>query len=224
MALEEGCMSLTESRCKHILQPLEDIDGERDGKDRGTFRLLKTVSIFLRLRGFQRGEPPFREMIIDGQPLVGKGCRALEQAVHLARTSARLRLINCHLDASEACVAEVIRLVTKMLGTGSGSYFLEELNLSENSLGDDAAGRIIEAAVRDRCRRDDATALWLDLSVNRIKNPQSLFQKMEVGVDLDCCYCSVQSVHGSALKVVGGDIFQHASKIDVSLFFFDSSH
>lgn len=106
-----------------------------------------------------------------------------------------------------------------MLGTGSGSYFLEELNLSENSLGDDAAGRIIEAAVRDRCRRDDATALWLDLSVNRIKNPQSLFQKMEVGVDLDCCYCSVQSVHGSALKVVGGDIFQHASKIDVSLFF-----
>lgn len=41
-------MSLTESRCKHILQPLEDIDGERDGKDRGTFRLLKTVSIFLR--------------------------------------------------------------------------------------------------------------------------------------------------------------------------------
>ncbi|CAK9082747.1 unnamed protein product [Durusdinium trenchii] len=181
MALEEGCMSLTESRCKHILQPLEDIDGERDGKDRGTFRLLKTVSIFLRLRGFQRGEPPFREMIIDGQPLVGKGCRALEQAVHLARTSARLRrieLINCHLDASEACVAEVIRLV-KMLGTGSGSYFLEELNLSENSLGDDAAGRIIEAAVRDRCRRDDATALWLDLSVNRIKNPQSLFQKME---------------------------------------------
>lgn len=46
-----------------------------------------------RLRGFQRGEPPFREMIIDGQPLVGKGCRALEQAVHLARTSARLRRI-----------------------------------------------------------------------------------------------------------------------------------
>ena len=52
-----------------------------------------------RLRGFQRGEPPFREMIIYGQPLLGNTsglathARALEQAVHLCRTSARLKCV-----------------------------------------------------------------------------------------------------------------------------------
>lgn len=46
---QEGSISLTELRCKHILKPLEDIDGERDGKDRGPYRLLKTVSVLLRL-------------------------------------------------------------------------------------------------------------------------------------------------------------------------------
>eukprot|EP00434_Breviolum_minutum_P038701 symbB.v1.2.034339.t1/scaffold4415.1/size39987/3 len=192
LALEEGSISLTELRCKHILKPLEDIDGERDGKDRGPYRLLKTVSVLLRLRGFQRGEPPFREMIIYGQPLLGNTsglathARALEQAVHLCRTSARLKcvqLINCHLDASEACVAEVIRLV-KLLGTCNGGHFLEELNLSENRFDDAAAGRLIEAAVRERCERSPqaagaSTALWLDLSVNCIKHPQTVFQKLE---------------------------------------------
>ena len=64
------------------------------------------------------------------------------------------------------------------MGTGSGTYFLEELNLSENNLDDHAAGRIIEAAVRDRCRRPTAP-LWLDLSANCIKHPQSVFKKME---------------------------------------------
>ena len=41
-------MSVTESRCKHLLKPLEDIDGERDGKDRGVLRLLKAISVLLR--------------------------------------------------------------------------------------------------------------------------------------------------------------------------------
>ncbi|CAL1144225.1 unnamed protein product [Cladocopium goreaui] len=119
VALEEGSLSLSELRCKHLLKPLEAIDGEREGRDRGAFRLLKAVSILLRLHGFQRGEPPFRELVIYGQPLLGRKehpspARALEQAVHICRSSAQLKcvqLINCHLDSSEACVAEVIRLV-----------------------------------------------------------------------------------------------------------------
>lgn len=51
---------------------------------------------------------------------------------------------------------------------------------------DDAAKRIIESALRDRCR-DGAAApaaaavLWLDLSSNCIKRPESVVQKMEVG-------------------------------------------
>lgn len=66
--------------------------------------LLRIAALFYsnpmaRLRGFQRGEPPFREMIIYGQPLLGNTsglathARALEQAVHLCRTSARLKCV-----------------------------------------------------------------------------------------------------------------------------------
>jgi hypothetical protein len=54
LAEKEGSLSLSELRCKHILKPLEAIDGEREGRDRGAFRLLKAVSILLRSRA---GEP-----------------------------------------------------------------------------------------------------------------------------------------------------------------------
>lgn len=64
------------------------------------------------------------------------------------------------------------------MGNGSKSYFLEELNLSENNFDDDAARQIIEAAVRDRCSKP-STVLWLDMSANCIKQPKKLFQKME---------------------------------------------
>ena len=46
---EDCSLTVTEPRCKHILKPLEQIDGERDGQDRGLYRLLKAISILLRL-------------------------------------------------------------------------------------------------------------------------------------------------------------------------------
>ena len=51
-----------------------------------------------RLHGFQRGEPPFRELVIYGQPLLGRKehpspARALEQAVHICRSSAQLKCV-----------------------------------------------------------------------------------------------------------------------------------
>ena len=67
---KEGSLSLSELRCKHLLKPLEAIDGEREGRDRGAFRLLKAVSILLRSR---YGEP----VAAGGSRCASKRCMGL---------------------------------------------------------------------------------------------------------------------------------------------------
>ena len=92
------------------------------------------------------------------------------------------------------CVAHIfgsqkhhLMLVKRRKLLGKGGHFLEELNLSDNRFDADAARRILETALRDRCRQgleagSGKVALWLDLSHNCIKRPQQLFEKLEVGL------------------------------------------
>lgn len=204
-ALESGVLSAARGRCAEFLRPLEDADGEREGRDRGSHRFLKAVNVLLRLKGFNSRDRmmPIREIELTGQPLLGftapnRGVgappgrpepvvRSLELAVHLARSSnhvVTMRLGECELsaDGGDKCVTEVARLV-RQVGIGSQARFLEEVDLHGNALDAEAVRKIVEAAVKERCERPRAYAgsppLWLDLSLNRVRNPATVFQNLQ---------------------------------------------
>lgn len=204
-ALESGILVAPRSRCAEFLSPLEDADGERDGRDRGTHRFLKAVTVMLRLKGFNSRDRmmPIREIELTGQPLLAfvaparpgsapagrpePMVRALEMAVHLARSSnhvSAMRLGDCELsgDGGDKCITEVARLV-RQVGIGREARFLSEVDLRGNSLDAESVRKIVEAAVKERCERpracQGAPPLWLDLSLNRVRNPESVFQNLQ---------------------------------------------
>lgn len=204
-ALEKGQLLASRGRVADFLKPLEDTDGEREGRDRGSHRFLKAVNVMLRLKGFNSRDRmmPIREIELTGQPLLaftapsrGAGAppgrpepivRSLELAVHLARSSnhvVSMRLGECELsaDGGDKCVTEVARLV-RQVGIGSQARFLEEVDLHGNGLDAEAVRKIVEAAVKERCERPRACAgappMWLDLSFNRVRNPATVFQNLQ---------------------------------------------
>lgn len=205
VALETGTLKAARENCGGFLGALEDADGERDGRDRGSYRFLKAVTVLLRLKGFNSRDQmmPITEIELNGHPLLaftmptraagappGKPeptVRALELAVHLARASASVlavRLGDCELspEGGDKCMTEVVRLV-RQVGIGSQARFLEEVDLHGNHMDADAVRKIVEAAVKERCERPRACAgcppLWLDLSGNRVRNPASVFQNLQ---------------------------------------------
>jgi len=204
-SLESGLLNVPRERCLDFLGPLEEAEGEREGKDRGSYRLLKAISVFLRLKGFNSRDNlmPVHEIDLSGHPLLAftqpsraagasglppkaePVVRTLELAVHLARAGACVTALKiAHGDLSpeggDKCITEVVRLVRRM-GIGSQSRFLEEVNLRGNFLDADSVRKIVEAAVKERCERAPAPTvpLWLDLSENRVRNPASLFQNLQ---------------------------------------------
>jgi len=204
-AIDSGILAAPRSRCAEFLSPLEDADGERDGRDRGTHRFLKAVTVILRLKGFMSRDRqmPIREIELTGQPLLAfvaparPGCapagrpepvvRALEMAVHLARSSnnvSSMRLAECELsaDGGDKCITEIARLV-RQVGIAREARFLSEVDLQGNSLDADSVRKIVEAAVKERCERpracEGAPPLWLDVSLNRVRNPESVFQNLQ---------------------------------------------
>lgn len=204
-ALTSGTLVAARPRVAEFLRPLEDSDGEREGRDRGSHRFLKAVNVLLRLKGFNSRDRmmPIREIELTGQPLLaftapnrGAGAppgrpepvvRSLELAVHLARSSNHvvvMRLGECELsaDGGDKCVTEVARLV-RQVGIGAQARFLEEVDLHGNTLDAEAVRKIVEAAVKERCERPRACAgappMWLDLSQNRVRNPATVFQNLQ---------------------------------------------
>lgn len=203
--LEDGKLSGSRELCGEFLGALEDADGERDGRDRGAYRFLKAVTVLLRLKGYNARDQmmPINEIELTGHPLLafttptraagappGKPeptVRALELAVHLARSSSivsTIRLGFCELspDGGDKCMTEVVRLV-RQVGIGSQARFLDEVDLHGNSMDAEAVRKIVEAAVKERCERPRACAgsppLWLDLSGNRVRNPGTVFQNLQ---------------------------------------------
>jgi len=211
-SLESGRLAAARELCGDFLGALEDADGERDGRDRGAYRFLKAVTVLLRLKGFNSRDPgrnpqdqmmPITDIELNGHPLLaftsptraagtppGKPeptVRALELAVHLARSSNKvsaIRLVGCELspDGGDKCMTEVVRLV-RQVGIGSQARFLDEVDLRGNSMDAEAVRKIVEAAVKERCERPRACAgsppLWLDLSGNRVRNPGTVFQNLQ---------------------------------------------
>mmetsp|Transcript_73728 Transcript_73728/g.238694 ORF Transcript_73728/g.238694 Transcript_73728/m.238694 type:complete len:702 (-) Transcript_73728:65-2170(-) len=204
-ALESGVLAAARGRCAEFLMPAEDLDGGREGRDRGTHRFLKAVTVLMRLKGFNSRDRmmPIREIELTGQPLMafvapsrGAGApnaklepviRCLELAVHLARSSnfvTAIRLGECELssEGGDKCATELVRLV-RQVGIGAQARFLEEVDLRSNALDAEAVKKIVEAAVKERCERpracEGAPPLWLDLSFNRVRNAQTVFQNLQ---------------------------------------------
>jgi len=204
-SLESGKLSAARELCGDFLGALEDADGERDGRDRGAYRFLKAVTVLLRLKGFNSRDQmmPITEIELTGHPLLaftpptraagappGKPeptVRALELAVHLARSSSSVsvvRMANCELspDGGDKCMTEVVRLV-RQVGIGNQARFLDEVDLHGNSMDAEAVRKIVEAAVKERSERPRACAgrppLWLDLGGNRVRSPGVVFQNLQ---------------------------------------------
>jgi len=204
-ALEKGVMDASRDRCVDFLCALEDADGERDGHDRGSYRFLKAVTVLLRLKGFNSRHKmmPITEIVLNRHPMLAftpptraagaPACkpeptiRALELAVHLARSSTNLvamHLGECELssDGGDKCITEVARLV-RQIGIGSQARFLEQVDLEGNFMDADAVRKVVEAAVKERCERPRACAgsppLWLNFKNNRVRNPSSVFQNLQ---------------------------------------------
>jgi len=204
-ALEKGTMNASRDRCVDFLGALEDADGERDGHDRGSYRFLKAVTVLLRLKGFNSRDKmmPITEIVLNRHPMLAftpptrvvgapaskpePTVRALELAVHLARSSTNIvamHLGECELssDGGDKCITEVARLV-RQIGIGAQARFLEEVDFEGNFMDADAVRKIVEAAVKERCERPRACAgsppLWLNFKNNRVRNPASVFQNMQ---------------------------------------------
>lgn len=204
-ALEKGIMDAGRDRCVDFLGALEDADGEREGRDRGSYRFLKAVTVLLRLKGFNSRDKmmPITEVVLNRHPLLAftpptrvagapaskpePTFRALELAVHLARSSTNvvaMHLGECELssDGGDKCITEVARLV-RQVGIGAQSRFLEQVDLEGNFMDADAVRKIVEAAVKERCERPRASAgcppLWLNFKNNRVRNPASVFQNLQ---------------------------------------------
>eukprot|EP00927_Polykrikos_kofoidii_P048927 TRINITY_DN43095_c0_g1_i1.p1 TRINITY_DN43095_c0_g1~~TRINITY_DN43095_c0_g1_i1.p1 ORF type:complete len:645 (+),score=84.02 TRINITY_DN43095_c0_g1_i1:167-2101(+) len=202
-ALESCALKAQRQRCMDFLSALEEADGDREGKDRGSHRLLKAVTVILRLKGFNARDHmmPIKEIDLEGHPLLaftqpirasasvsGKAepvLRSLELAVHLARSSSSVsavRLADCELgpEGGDKCISEVARLVRRV-GIGSQSRFLDEVDLRGNYFDGDSTRKIVEAAVKERSERPHeapTTPLWLDLSCNRVRNARVLFENL----------------------------------------------
>lgn len=203
-AIEEKRLSIPREACMDIITPLEDGDGERDGRDRGSHRLLKAITVLLRLKGYDNRDnmTPIEDIDLTGHPLLvftpparAAGAappkpepvvRTLELAVHLARSSSHvsmMRVSKCELsrEGGDKCMSEVVRLVRRV-GIGAQCRFLQEVDLSGNLLDAEAVRKIVEAGVKDRADRpQDApkAPLWLDLSMNRVRNPRTVFDNLQ---------------------------------------------
>lgn len=203
-SLETLVLRAPRTRCEAFLEPLEEAEGEREGKDRGSHRLLKALTVIARLKGFNNRDKPLPVVEIDfsANPLIftslpsrlgggppGKAetvIRSLELAVHLARNSDSVSRVQLHEtdlcpDPGEKCLTEVVRLVWRM-GIGRNSRFLEEIGLRGNSFDGDAAKKIVETAVKERCEfkagQESSAPLWLDLSGNCIRQPEVVFENL----------------------------------------------
>lgn len=204
-AIESGKLSAPRGRVADLLVVGEDADGSREGRDRGTHRFLKALTVLLRLKGFNSRDRmmPIREIELTGQPLMSfvpsarasaaprpklePVSRCVELAVHLARSSnfvTAMHLGDCELtgDGGDKCVAELTRLV-RQVGVGTQSRFLEEVDLHGNALDVDAVKKIVEAAVKERAEKphawNGAPPLWLDMSLNRVRNPKTVFENLQ---------------------------------------------
>lgn len=203
-ALESGSLIAPREKCMEYLGPLEDADGEREGKDRGSYRLLKAMTVLLRLKGYNSRDymMPIKEIDLTGHPLLaftlpqrGTGVspgrpeavvRALELAVHLARASNHVQSVKLGQtdlgpEGGDKCMTEVVRLVRRV-GIGAHSRFLDEVDLHGNTMDAEAVKKLVEAAVKERSERPRGVPLkplWLDLSGNRVRNPQSVFENLQ---------------------------------------------
>jgi len=204
-SLEKGVMNASKDSCVDFLAALEDADGERDGRDRGSYRFLKAVTVLLRLKGFNSRDKmmPITKIVLNKHPMLAftlptrvagapaskpePTVRTLELAVHLARSSTNvvtMHLCECELssDGGDKCITEVARLV-RQVGIGAQARFLEQVDLEGNFMDADAVRKIVEAAVKERCERPRASAgsppLWLNFKNNRVRNPSSVFQNLQ---------------------------------------------